>query len=209
VGSWVAVLLPAVAVALVVRLDARMVGPYFALSELVPGYSGLDAHFFYVARKLNLALVRRFAYPAITAAILGAFGYPLVDALAAVGVGACLLLWPVVFHGLPRGVSRRDWEVPAIYGLMLVGFLGAGASGYYAVDWMRFLGDGSARDFLVQSGGEALFWFLVGVLATAFMRPVSERLGEKKEVRADQAAKLGYEGDPADFVSGELDDKAK
>lgn len=208
-GTWFAVLAPAVTLALVVRIDARFIGPYFSLAALVPGYEGVEATGWYERHTLRFAIVRRFTYPALAAAGLGFLGFPLSDVVAVAGVGAGLLLWPVVFHGLPRGVSRRDWEVPAMYCLFVVAFVGAAAAGFHVLEFMRFLGDGSASQFMLRSGGEAIFWLAVGSVATAFFRPSLASLRNKKRHREDRVSRMHHEGDPEESASGRFGDPAQ
>lgn len=209
VASWLAITIPAVILALLVRLDARFIGPYFALSELVPGFEGLDAVWWYRSRVTRHALFRRIVYPALVAFVLALVDYGIADVLAVAGMGAGLLLWPVVFHGLPRGVSRRDWEVPAIHVLFVLSFIASGALGFYVLEVMRILGDGSASDFVIQNGVTALVWGAIVVIATSFWEPFLGRLRTKRENRAERAKGIGYEGNPADLASGDLDESAK
>lgn len=208
-GTWPAVVGPAVVLALTIRTDARLIGPYFALSELVPGYEGLDAKHWYEDQLMRFAVFRRFMYPLLAGLVLTEFDYPFGDVIAVAAMAAGLLLWPVLFHGLPRGVSRRDWEVPAIYTLFLTGFIGAAAGGHHIHNFMRMAGGGSIFEFLRQTGVEALVWLLIGASGHALMRPIFESARRKLIRREEAAAAMQYEGNPADIEHGKLDDSAK
>src|SRR4051812_8762006 len=97
-APWPLVIIPAAVIAVAVRLDAKLLGPYFALSELVPGF-GSDLM---VSDKTTRhAMIRRLIYPFLVGAGISVLGVSGLS-LAAVGLlGAALLLWPIIFHGLP------------------------------------------------------------------------------------------------------------
>lgn len=124
---WYQVALPAVLIALLVRLEARMAGPYFSFLELLSPreYEGMDRR-----RRLN-AITRRFGIPVVTLFALASIGPEVYQgawsAALVAGAGGFLLVWPVTVMGLPRGVRRR-WSI-VIYTAILVGFSGGGALG--------------------------------------------------------------------------------
>lgn len=130
-------LIPSVILALLIRLDSIFIGPYFSFSEIVRGMGGIEAKFWYPERRIRLGIVRRFLWPAVVGG-LTAWAFPEQSLLrgAVLGIGAAgLLLWPMVFHGLPRGVAKNDWLLAPLYisvviGFALGGFLGASIANF-------------------------------------------------------------------------------
>ena len=128
-GHWTAYVAAAFALALLIRLDAKMFGPYFSLSNVITGFEGLDALYWHERKDLQRANRRRLAWPllvgfAISWSDLASWETGLVTLL-----GAILLLWPMVFQGLPFGVARRSWQLPTLYGTFLLVYFGLGVLG--------------------------------------------------------------------------------
>lgn len=176
---WVIVIAPAVITALLVRLDAKVVGPYFALSSLVEATEGLDARFFYGDHSRRLALYRRFLYPIILGFILGIFRISAADVASSGGIAAGLLIWPVIFHGLPVGISRRYWEVPVLYASFLAAFP---ALAVFGKNLNTFLGQVSKghifRWFEEQLFSLFIIW-IIGVFFAALYRYLSNRVAKR------------------------------
>lgn len=132
--SWIAALIPAVAVALLVRLDAKVIGPYWALVELI--------RFEDPRPKVRRHTIwRRALYPAVV-------GMALVwlrpestpfDAGTVAALGAGLLLWPMVFHGAPLGVVRNPLSLVGLYAALVASFFATGYLGGMVGGW--FLAD--------------------------------------------------------------------
>lgn len=196
---WYELLIPAAVTALLIRLDGFLIGPYWALSEVVAGMGGLEEQYWYERRRISWALIRRFAYPLLLAALLATI-QPDHGAMEGALYGAAtagLLLWPILFAGLPLGVLPRDWLLIPLYTGFFMGFTGAGALGAQLVNTARTLADGGLREYL----GEHLFGWLLTLLMTvvggAFFYGAKERLADRKRKREE----IGYEaiaeqGDP-------------
>lgn len=144
---WPSVILPAVAIALAVRLDAKLLGPYFALSELIPGFGG---DIIVSDKTTRAALIRRLVYPFLIGAVIAALGVSGLS-LASVGfLGAGLLLWPIIFHGLPHGISRRSRMLWVLYLSLLISYAGLSLLGGYVVELMREAGSGDIGKYISE-----------------------------------------------------------
>lgn len=133
--TWYEFAVPSVFIALLVRLEATFVGGYWSWIELFPDIEEESAATRATRRK---SLWRRVAVPGVVAFAIAAVWPARFDeaACALVGLGgAALLLWPIVFHGLPWGMRTSDWQVPALYGGLLVAFAASGWLGGHIVHW--------------------------------------------------------------------------
>lgn len=136
--EFIQTLLPAALIAIVIRLDALIVGPYFSMAQLVGGMEDLDAAHMYSRTRIKFALVRRFLWPGIAAVVLG-FVIQASQPMRGLLVGALaasLLLWPVAFHGLPWGVARNDWLLLPLYASVLIGFSASGWLGGLVAEFL-------------------------------------------------------------------------
>lgn len=181
--SWPWIPLAAAVAVLLIRLDAKLVGPYFALTNLVYGMEGRDARYWYESDTLRWAVARRFGYAIILGGILDVVGASQVQAGEAGLVAALLLLWPVVFHGLPQYASRRDWEVPALYVALAVAFTSLSVVGAFIVELMKNLGEGSLVTYVKSKLLENIPTFVLGILASAFFRGAFNSLRNKAAER--------------------------
>jgi hypothetical protein len=160
--AWPLVVAPAAIIALAVRLDAKLLGPYFALSELIPGF-GNDL--MVGDRVTRAAMIRRLFYPLIVgaaASFFGVFGL----SLASVGfIGAGLLLWPIIFQGLPYGVSRYSKTLPILYVSFLISYAGLSLAGGYIVDVMRQAEGGDLAKYVAENFRD---WAITGLVVAVF-----------------------------------------
>lgn len=132
-------LLPAAVTALAIRVDSYFIGPYWSLSEVIAGMGGLDSDLFYSLVRNRFALARRFVFPIFASGIV-AFVHPsgaLTRGAAIGGLTALLLLWPIIFGGLPRGVAKNDWLLSPLYLSFIVGFISAGLVGASLAELFR------------------------------------------------------------------------
>ena len=176
---WYEALLPAVGIAMLVRAEALLIGPYWAWIELLPSLDE-DAN----SRKLRRwSIVRRTAVPGVIA-----FGmvnlwrrvYTESDVVVVAVIAAGLLLWPIVVHGLPLGVMARDWELLIIYGALIASFASSAWIGARTAGWVhREYGDFGS--FLRQ---EAL-GFGLGLLVAAFAGGIIDSISRKASSRED------------------------
>lgn len=160
--AWPLVVVPAAIIALAVRLDAKLLGPYFALSELIPGF-GSDL--MVSDRMTRAALIRRLFYPLLVGAATSFVGVSGLS-LASVGfMGAVLLLWPIIFQGLPYGVSRYSKLLPVLYVSFLISYAGLSLLGGYIVDVMRQAENGDLGKYVVENFRD---WAITGLVVTVF-----------------------------------------
>ena len=183
--EWIWVVIPAFVLALFIRADSKFVGPYFAASSIIAGTEGFEAGWWYNRRSLRLAFLRRLVYAIVMGFLLAALSPLAPWEISFVGfLGALLLVWPVVFHGYPRLVSRRDWEVPVLYvgmSLLFASLALAGAWLWALID-DRSGGDGWGWIF-DQVVGSVVLWMVVLVLGAAFVA-VQGHLSRKVHRRA-------------------------
>lgn len=197
--AWYELLIPSALTALLIRLDSFLIGPYWALSELVAGMGGVETWLSYERGRVRWAVIRRFAYPlllAILATILRP-QYGLAQGALYGGVTAALLLWPIVFVGLPVGVLKRDWWLAPLYGGFLLAFVGGGALGAVAVNTARLLADGNLAEYASEQVFVSLATAGSMLIGAAFFNGAKSRLAERKRKRDE----IGYEtiaeeGDP-------------
>lgn len=185
--SWPVVLLPATFTAMVIRLDAKFVGPYFALSSLISATEGPDARDFYTDPARRRALIRRFLYPVILGFILGWFVTSSVDIAAAGAVTAGLLIWPVLFHGLPLGVSRRDWEIPVLYLSFSVSFALLAIGGSRLKVLLVAFSNGDVAGWLARQALSATLFWVLAIMGAGVFRLMFNRI-ETKTVRRGEIA---------------------
>lgn len=187
--SWLEVVVPSAVTALVIRVDSLFVGPYWSVSELVSGMGSLYES--YGKTRSHWAMVRRFVYPAITGFAVGWIDADLGPSGAAVlgTVTALLLLWPIVFHGLPLGVARNDWLLVPLYLGFTLAFAASAMLGWFFIDYARAQGHGSALRYLKEQGLEWAITAVLGAVFIAFYGGAQSRLRERASQRRDR----GYE----------------
>lgn len=190
--------LPALLLAILIRVDAKVIGPYFSTGELLPSFGGIDAVSFYSKRTLCFALIRRLAYPVILGVIYSITGSNPALALFGGLMTGFLLVWPAwIAPNPPAGVSTRDALYHIFYLLVL---LSAGALtliGFYFVEAITYFSDGDPVRYLLDN----LFMF-VATLALSWVLPaftfgVSKSLSEKARFRIEKFA-----GDDEDDLKG-------
>jgi len=181
--------LPALLLVALIRVDAKLVGPYFSTGELLPSFGGRDSSSFYTKGTLPFALIRRLAYPVI----MGVF-YSFISsdpALALIGglMTGFLLVWPAwIAPNPPAGVSTRD----ALYHLFYLSvLLSAGALtliGFYFVEVITYLSDGDPLRYLVDNLFVFLATLVLSLVLPAFTSGVGKSLSEKARLRTEKFA---------------------
>lgn len=195
-ADWPWVVVPAIVVALTVRVDARMVGPYFAISSVIGGTEGITARMWYEEGPLRQALIRRFVYPGVAGFLLGWTGLSTTDIVSVGLLAAGLLFWPTVFHGLPWFVPRRTWHLPALYVSFAFAFSALAGVGLTLQRLLAELSDGNIRDwFLDQFLATVIFW-VIALIAAAFFRKAFARTRDEAMRREDTGtgSQDGFEG---------------
>ena len=189
-GSWLVVVGPAFGTALMVRIDAVFVGPYFALSSLIAGYEGVLS--FVDDRTRRRALVRRFTYPVIQGMGLFVFGANLADATASGTIAALLLIWPAVFHGFPTGVVARTWRLSALYVSLVVSYASLSVAGYLVIKVAITLPTDQAGPWLLQSLLGLVLTSAVASIALAFFRATARVIKRRVDLTM---AQIGWSTD--------------
>lgn len=160
-ATWVAVLLAAV-VAILVRLDARGIGPYFAFYELLPGMGITEGVLRGEERPLRLAVIRRFGYGFLLGVALGyLFRTPFVDAAAAGGLVGVLVTWPVTVQGFPTWAAPLRTLLLLYIGVVLA-FAAASALGQLFV---AFVAEGDLVGWLQREGLRAMWSIVIAAFA--------------------------------------------
>lgn len=187
--EWPVVLFPAVIVALVTRLDAKIVGPYFALSAVIAGSEGVGSRFWYSDGQRRLALARRFAYPFLAGFLLAFVKVTAFIDVAAVGaLSAGLLIWPVIFGGLPWYVPRRSWHLPALYTTFIVGCGLASLSGLAAQRLVVSFASGDVAEWLAEQLLSSLLLWVGASVAVLLFRSIFRQTNDEAERRERQGA---------------------
>jgi hypothetical protein len=186
---WVFVLIPALITALAVRFDNSWLGPYWSFLELVTGMSTV----FESRGRLPMkrAIARRLAYPTAAGFLtvwinrdVGTAGVAVIGATA-----AGLLLWPIVFAGLPLGVARNDWLLVPIYSGFVVAFAACAVLGRFFFEYARAQGNGDALVYFREEGVSWLVTAIIATVAVSFWGGGIGKLRERKAKRDEQ----GYE----------------
>lgn len=133
--SWYSVLVPAAAIAYLVRLYAIFIGPYYSWLEIVPYLHGEDEH---SHKKRRTAFRRRVIMPFVVMLAL-ALAFPgTYDSNAGALVGALaagLLLWPVLITESVH-VHGGTLLTAGLYLLMFAAFGLSGWLGAYVAAWI-------------------------------------------------------------------------
>lgn len=175
---------PALLLIAIIRIDAKFIGPYFAIGELLPSFGGRESAHFYAKGTLRFALVRRLAYPIIMGVIYAIVGSNITLALLGGLVTGFLLVWPAwIAPNPPIGVSTRDALYHIFYLLVL---LSAGALtllGFYLVEAITYLSDGEPLRYLADNFFVGLLSLAVSLVFPAFTLGVGKSLSEKAHRR--------------------------
>lgn len=182
-APWFAVVIPALVVALVVRLDSRLIGPYFSIASVVAGMVGFDDRYFNAPSTLRFALIRRFFYPFILGIVLALVGLGTGDTVAAGSIAAGLLLWPAVFHPLPKFVSLRDWQVLTVWMTFFLAYGGLAASGWFAAEIVYSAAGGDVAAYILGLVRDSVLTAIGTIFLLAFFKGSFESLRAKVQDR--------------------------
>ena len=152
----------AVAAAVAIKLDAARRDPYFAYSDLVPG-TAITTALGDGDVATRRAVAARFAYPVLLGVVVALVVRPEpIHAVLAGVILATLMLWPIIFHGLPRGVLRSDWLLLPLYLSIIVLYAGASLIGQ---QFVLLVADGNLVDYVRDRALEIVVG--AGVIAVA------------------------------------------
>lgn len=182
--SWYQALIPAVAIAIVVRLDALFLGPYWSWLQLIPDLGeGKEPE---IVTKRRRALARRVAIPGVFGLALqsswpGTYTPPRTAGVAMLAAG--LLLWPLVFAHKWNEVRKPPWMVFALYSLLPVLFSTSGYAGGAIGSWIH---EGGGLVAFAREEGAVL---LVTAVILLFTTDGTTRLADALRRRRDAQAK--------------------
>lgn len=178
---WYQALIPAAITAVVVRLDALFLGPYWSWLQLIPHPGeGTERE---IVTKRKRALARRVSIPGVVAFVLQSLWPTTYTPARAALVGllaAALLLWPLVFIRRWDEVRHPRLMVYALYALLLVIF---GASSYIGGTFGLWITEGEGLIALVREEGTV---FLLTAVVLLFATDTSRRVAETLRRRRDQ-----------------------
>jgi hypothetical protein len=190
------VIAPSFCIAIIVLIDARIFGPYFALSSFITGADGMGGDWWNENPRLRRAVARRFIYPIFAGIALGLLGVGSWESLGVVGfLAAVLLLWPILFGGVPRFSSRRDWEIPTLYLTFAGAYTLLVPAGGAIAWWISGSPDTGPFAWLAdQIVGSVVLWG-GSVLTSAVFLGARSSLGSKMQLReqAEEAEYLRYQ----------------
>lgn len=183
--SWYEALVPAAMTAILVRLDALFLGPYWSWLQLVPDLGeGTEPE---IAIKRRRALARRVAIPGVVGLILQSLWPMTYTPRGTAGVGliaAGLLLWPLIFARSWNEVRKPIWMVYFLYALLPVLFAASGYLGGLIASWISE--DGGLMTFLRDEGVAILVTAVVLLFATDGTSRLAESLRRRRDAMAEE-----------------------
>lgn len=175
---------PALIVAVLIRVDAKLVGPYFSTGSLIPGFGGEAASSLTKSESLRFALIRRIAYPVLMGLVLYFLRNSPLEALLAGLMGGFLLAWPAwIAPQPPMGMTLRDVRYHAFYVLFILTAGALSLIGHLFGAILVDLSDGDLLGFLAENVFLVIATFLVASVLGAFTRGVGKSLNEKATER--------------------------
>ncbi len=177
---WYEALIPCTACALLVRIDAIFLGPYWSWLQLIPDLAEQSESEAY--RKRRKALFRRVAIPGITGFVLTTLfpaTYSPLDAAVVGLLAAALLLWPLVFSHPWQEVQHPRRRVVALYALLIVVFVSSAFLGGLIGDSIR--DGGGILNFVRDEGVAVLVTAVVVLFASDGFSRGSEALRESRD----------------------------
>lgn len=185
--SWVCVAVPAVFVAIIIGVDNRYCGPYFAIADVVLGDP--DAGMSLRDREVRIPLIRRSFYVVAIGAILALAGYSNIMVASVFFTAGFLMIWPAFLRPLPRYVNRDDWQVLMLWGSYIAACVALGLAGANAGSIIRVITGQSPGDFLRNHIMSLILDAVIGMGILAFSEPISRSLTTKvHRRRKDQGA---------------------
>lgn len=185
--TWYEFLIPSVTMALLVRWFAVLVTPYWAWIELFPPNGADESPG--VRRQRRRAMVLRLGTPAAVAFVCSGLWPQRFDAasMALVGLGAAgLLLWPMMFTGLPLGVLKSDWALLPLYGGLMASLAVSAWTGAHLGAWAHAR-EGGLPAFVLENAISLLIGTFVTVLLGGLSETAASRESGKRNERLDEA----------------------
>lgn len=180
--TWWEALIPAVIGALAIRLVAVLSPKYFSWVEIFSEDMDEGKQTRTVRRR---AMASRLAVPFVTVGLTRLFWQQDMSYWSAAVIGlltSFLILWPVLFHGLPYGLLRKDWLIYPVYGSFVVMLMGAGMFGW-GISEIILKSDDPVKLILTSGGEIAAGAVLMGIFAGVFDRGTAQ-LGRTRDSRS-------------------------
>jgi hypothetical protein len=172
---WFQFAIPAVVAALLVRVEAMTLGPYWAWVEMLSDMGDDET----TKKRRRAALARRVAVPGVTAFALIAVwpnSFTPADTAWVGGAAAGLLLWPLLFHGLPWGVSTP--RLVLLYTALVGAFV---ASGWFGGEIAGFAhAEGGVWEFFKENAISMVAGGVVTLFASAVVSRSSTDASEHR-----------------------------
>lgn len=172
--TWWQFLAPAIGIALIARFEAMLIGPYWSWLEMTAWHGEYGI----ADRRRRQSFYRRVAIPGVVCFVIVALwptAYDLKNAAIVAAGGAGLILWPVVFQGLPT--QLRAWAACLLYLSMVAAFASAGLLGAYVAVFAR---DGGGVWHFIQDN---VFGVMIGALGTLFFTGAMGRVSRTESKR--------------------------
>lgn len=179
--SWPFVLVPAISIAAILKLDNRFFGPYFAIVDLI--FNDFGSGYKWNDKEILLSFTRRIAYITALGVILRLCHYRLADAAAVFLITGFLLIWPAFGRPLPVYARKSDWQVLLVWALYIVAVVAFGMFGANFLSLVQGLTGQPAGIFIRDALLASLFWVALGLIATAFRVPLQRSLWQRKRNR--------------------------
>ncbi|WP_373199976.1 hypothetical protein [Mycobacterium marinum] len=176
--GWAPVLIPAIALAMLIALDNRYIGPYFPILDVVFNEFGTD--YSWRHKEIVRSLTRRFIYVTSLGALLNWCGYQFPDAVAVFFVAGFLMIWPAFFHPLPVYASKADWQVLLVWGLYVLTIAAAGSFGARALALIQALSGQSTQQFARGLFTQTAVLASITFALTAFRVPLQRKLWRRR-----------------------------
>jgi hypothetical protein len=179
--SWPFVLIPAITIAAILKLDNRFFGPYFAIVDVV--FNDFGSGYKWNDREILLAFTRRFAYISFFGAILHFAHYRLSDIGAVFLIAGFLLIWPAFGRPLPVYARKSDLHVLLVWALYIVTVVAFGMFGATFLSLIQAITGQAPEKFIPQALLGSSFWVALGLIATAFRAPLQQSLWQRRRNR--------------------------
>lgn len=177
---WYYALLPAALIAILVRLEAIFLLPYWSWLQLIPETG--TANTLLKRKQKRRSLARRMAIPLVAALVLVSIWpsvYGVAESAIVATMGAGLLLWPLLIAPFHQEVRSPPWLAWVLYGLLPIGFAASGVVGVLV--GQAIAQRGGWVDFI----SDQLISFVLSTIVVLFVGGavdrVSDRLAQNRE----------------------------
>lgn len=180
--SWPFILLPAILIAAVLKLDNRYLGPYFAIADIALGDFG--SGYKWNDREIIQSFTRRLTYVIVAGAALDGGQYRPPDIAAVLFIAGFLLIWPAFGHPLPVYARKSDWHVLLAWALYVLSIVGFGMFGAKLLTLIQAITGQSPSQFIREALLGSFLWLLLATVAAAFRVPVVQALWQRNPNRS-------------------------